>query len=339
MKRCSLLLFLLSVSLLLQGGRAQEESFDEILESIRTDSYNNDLFLKFDHRKFQKMQEFELGSNREETHIQNFKQISVEFAIIEHSYKTCLDEIPDRLFSDIEVNNCVGKDLSYIRNDADFIQRKLFGKVESMIRPIFVAHCYEYSGLDEEALTSCDLLEKDVLNLLWAGMDYPGTVYRFIEKYCRQRGRIPYDHFNAILNSLEKLYSEQEELVIEMLSHRDFIIQQIQNDIDDKISVIQIKRKDGFHSTAPLMRKHKIEVVEKIMPKESHFDPESLPGPMLLDGSSHMHDAGTRYKAEQKADTLLHLNHHLAGPVVYIPDRKIRQVRKFNVVKEHMTYV
>lgn len=340
MKQHSVLLFLFFISLILQGNKAQEEAFDDILDSIKSDSYNNDTFKKFDHRKYHKMQAFELGSNREEVHTHNFKLISVEFTIIENSYKACLDEIPDRLFSDVEVNNCVGKDLSYIRNDADFITRKLFGKVEAKIRPIFVSHCYEYAGLNEEALSSCDLLERDVVNLLWSGMDYPGTIYRFIEKYCRQRGRIPYDHFNSIINSLEKLYVEQEQLIVEMISHRDFIMQQVQNEIDDKISVIQVKRKndDNFTSTAPLMRKHKIEIVEKIMPKEAHYDLSNLPAPMLLDGSNKLHDPDVE-TTEQKADKFLHMSHRLAGPVVYIPDRKAKQIRKFDVIKRHMTYV
>lgn len=323
MKQKQIFLFILLVLPFTMA--AEEIDFNDILDGIKSEGFLQTLFKHLNPLKFAEATDldFELGADKEEIHLHNFKRIADEFEVLRQAYQACIDNVSDRLFSDLEIDNCLGKDLSYIKNDADYLKKKLYASVEIKVKEVFINDCYEFAGTEQLALASCDLLERDVLDLLWGGMDYPATTHRFIEKYCRHNGKIPYDHFTKIINDLEVMYAEQEELIEEMLGHKDLIVNQIKKDVDDRISLIQLKRQNGLVSYAPLVHKHKIEVVEKIMPKEHNVDIESLPEPMLLDGSSHMHEKGFSH-GDLKSLELTQNEHLFNGPVVHIPDRKMK---------------
>lgn len=77
---------------------------------------------------------------------QKFYEISTNLKVYEDSYKDCIIAIPEIIYSQTTVNNCIGKDFLYVKQDLEFEKRKLMSRSEAKVRISMIENCYNQVG-------------------------------------------------------------------------------------------------------------------------------------------------------------------------------------------------
>jgi hypothetical protein len=176
---------------------------------------------------------FDLESNSEQEHLLNFKKITDDFKVIEEKYLDCLRKIPQEAWVLRELVICVGANFYKINEATDFEKKKLLSRAETRVRRVMTDECYSDAGLDLSQSRSCDLVEKDVLELLWDEMNYPALVKYHKEKYTFTYGKLRSDDFDKYMGFFAELYRRDNELIEEMINHSKITLLNIKKFIDD----------------------------------------------------------------------------------------------------------
>lgn len=176
---------------------------------------------------------FDLQSNSEQEHLLNFKKVSLDFKVFEDKKLGCLEKIPQEAWVLRELVICVGKNFSRIKNDMQYERRKLLARAESRVRRVMADKCYSEAGLDLAQSRACDLMEKDMLELLWDEMNYPALLKFHREKYIFTHGKLPADKFDKYMEFFTELHRRDSELLDEMTNHGEVALLNIKRYIDD----------------------------------------------------------------------------------------------------------
>jgi hypothetical protein len=176
---------------------------------------------------------FDLESNSEQQHLLNFKKVSEDFKKFENRKLECLRKIPQEAWVLRELVICVGKNFNTIRNDIKYEKRKLLARAESRVRRVMAEQCYSEAGLDLKQSRACDLMERDMLELLWDEMNYPALLKFHKEKYTFTHGKLSTEYFDKYMEFFTELHRRDTELLEEMTNHGEIILVNIKKFIDD----------------------------------------------------------------------------------------------------------
>ena len=176
---------------------------------------------------------FDLESNSEQQHLLNFKKVAEDFKIVEERFLECLRKIPQEAWVLRELVICVGRNFGKIESAMDYERKVLLARAESRVRRVMTDECYSDAGLDLSHSRSCDLMEKDILELLWDEMNYPALVKYHQEKYTFTYGQLKVDKFDKYLGFFAELYRRDSELLEEIANHGKIALLNIKKFIDD----------------------------------------------------------------------------------------------------------
>ena len=273
-----------------------------------------------------------IGGN-EAQHMRNFKKIAREIQEMENSYKDCLQEISPNDFSEVKVNECVGKDFQSLLDDLDYLDKKLIAKFEKRIRNLFIEQCYKPAGLNEVFSSACDLLEKDCLNILWEELNFVKLLTNNKDKYIFEYAKLDEKVFDIILDFLTPIHNEFWELTTEAWNHKDLTIVRIKKYIDERTqSIVELARHNA-DSPQPQIFKHTIEIEERVV-NPNLVNVNNLPRPTAVGSGDQMFREGenpdvTDFKDEygEQADHLAD-NYSGQGPTIIIPTEREKLRRK-----------
>ncbi len=105
-------------------------------------------------------------------HMENFKRIASDLKVYEDEYGDCIRNIEEIEFTNSTIEACVGKNLIKIIVDIKYETMKIISRADTKMREFFIDFCYIDAGEDEEFSASCDIMERDALDLLWYGLNF-----------------------------------------------------------------------------------------------------------------------------------------------------------------------
>lgn len=274
----------------------------------------------------------ELEAEAASEHIKNFKRISEDLMEIQEAYEQCIDDIHDNDFSELSVNECVGKDFIFVLNDIAYERKKIISRADSKIRKHMIEECYEVAGRDEIMSNGCDLMERDLLDLLWSELNFSGLVEYNKHKYLFEFGEVPVKTFDKLIEIFSKLEEELDELITEIYDHNDVTIIKLKKHIDERTRKVIEMARESYENPQPKLFKHVIQIEEKVSGQRP-IDVRDVPRPMLQDASSQMYALHNNPYVEQFNEETGHqfvdgAPDHLGvsndGPIIQIPDRKLK---------------
>lgn len=217
---------------------------------------------------------FESGSEQE--HLQNFNKISQDIKVFEEEYKECINNIHDQVFTEEEIEECVGKDFKKVILDIKYETLKILSRGDARAKEFFLEFCYKPAGTNEQFATACDVMEKDVLDLLWNAMDFVQICRLNEDKYLSVISAMPRHSFEEIMNNLTEFSAELFELLDEVDSHKEVLILRLKTLIDDRTKLIIEAAKENAENPQPKIIHHQINIVTEV--KDHNIDTANLPG-------------------------------------------------------------
>ena len=87
----------------------------------------------------------------------------------EKAYTDCINEIPFKKFTMKKIEECIGKESLYIRDDFDHLMKSINAKYEEKVRDIMFNKCFKYSVVDanNDRERACTLFQDDIIDLIW----------------------------------------------------------------------------------------------------------------------------------------------------------------------------
>lgn len=218
--------------------------------------------------------EFENNDEMERT--RNYKKVSEDLAVFEEEYSKCIKDIPDEEYTQEKVDECVGRNFIKVVLDIKYVTLKVMARLDTKVRKTFIKECYELAGTVEEFSEGCDVMERDVIDMLWNGLEFVELVEINKEKYLFEYGKIPNDTFRNLFGELEELSKEFFDLLNETDSHKEVIILRLKTLIDDRTKVIQEKEETGEDGLGHDGVHHTVEITETIQTDGEHEDRRKL---------------------------------------------------------------
>jgi hypothetical protein len=211
--------------------------------------------------------EFEQNDEIEKT--RNYKKISEDLAVYEEEYSKCVKDIPDEEYTQEKVDECVGRNFIKVVLDIKYVTLKVMARLDTKVRKTFIKECYELAGVVEEFSEGCDVLERDVIDMLWNGLEFVELVEINKEKYLFEYGKIPNDTFRNLFAELEVLSKEFFDLLDEIDSHKEIIILRLKTLIDDRTKVIREQEEAGEEIVGHAGVHHTVEITETLQTESS----------------------------------------------------------------------
>lgn len=193
-----------------------------------------------------------------------FKRISENLESMEQAYKDCLNSLSNSNFTEEAVDSCLGHDMIYVLNDIDYEKSQIIGRADSKIRAFLLEYCYKNVDNGTGA-NSCDLLERDILELLWNEFNFGTLIDYHKSKYLGDMAEVPDSIFNKVVPYLQNLYGELNELLDEIQDHSIIIRANIKRAIDIRTRVILEEAEENVNNPKPKIIKHTIEIEERII--------------------------------------------------------------------------
>lgn len=212
----------------------------------------------------------EFNSYDDVEHMRNFQAISGDLKAYETEYSDCLSEISDGEFSEARIDQCIGHNFIKVLVDIKYVTMKTMAQGDSRVRSIFVDRCYSEAFGHEEFLSGCDVMERDVLNMLWTGLNFVDILLINSDKYQYEYGRVPVSTFGLILEDLKRFGNEFFELIDEIDSHKEVTVLRLKNYIEDRINLIAEAEHEHLDSND-----HEVTVTHTLDIEEEHGLPES----------------------------------------------------------------
>ena len=164
-------------------------------------------------------------------HDKRYVEIRENIKKRQDEYDLCLNSISDNDFSDEKVDACVGVDYNFLKNDIDFEKSRILSIANFVVKDIFVLKCFLIAGIDLVVADGCDLLQKDVLTLLWSELNFEALVDFHRTKYLSQHAFLTEELFNNIMRELKPIQYELSSLLTEMYDYRTLTIQHFEESI------------------------------------------------------------------------------------------------------------
>lgn len=174
-------------------------------------------------------------------HDANYIKIADELRRYEDAYTACINNLSDNDFSDETVDNCVGINYNYVYDDADYEKSKILARADSAIRDFMIQHCYSVAGVDLVLANACDLIENDVINLLWNELKYQDLLDYHRNKYLFEHSYMNETIFDSLLSEFKIIQTESSSLLTELYDHRQLTITHLEDVISLRTSDIIAK--------------------------------------------------------------------------------------------------
>jgi len=208
--------------------------------------------------------EIEFENYDDMEHLRNYKKISGDMQLYEDEYSMCLKEIPDDNYTEESVDQCIGVNFIKVSLDLKYVILKVMAKADARVRSIFIKFCYTPAGVVEEISNVCDLMERDILDLLWNGFDFMSLVELNKNKYLQVYGVLPQEFYDNIMNSLTRLSTEYFELLDELDNHKEMTILRLKTLIDDRTKLMLEEAENHPSDIQPALVEHKIQITERL---------------------------------------------------------------------------
>ena len=256
------------------------------------------------------------------THNMYFKRIAENLNSMEEAYKECLDNLSDANFTEESVNSCVGNDMIYVLNDIDYERRQILGRSDAKIRAYMAEYCYKPAD-GVAGATSCDLMERDILTLLWEELNFGILVSYHRSKYTIDAAQVPEAVFDKVVSYLENLYTDLTELLDEIDDHSIITRANVKKAVDMRTRVIIEQAQENVRNPLPKIIKHTIEIEERISNPNS-LNVDHIPRPTTHDGSSTVFGLESNPDAERIREPIERLSDDdVEGPTITIPERRL----------------
>jgi hypothetical protein len=200
----------------------------------------------------------EFSKNNQEEKMQNYRRINYDLKVYEDEYTNCISEIPGEGFSQDEVDACTGRDMIKVALDIKYVTMRTMSKMDTRIKELFIDHCFQPHLHDEILTVGCDIMERDALNLMWAGLNFFLIIEANKQKYLYEYARLPFDLFQKLLNELIELGGEFFELINEIDNHKEVTILRLKTLVDDRLKL----RKEDDEATEPFVTSRLSHVIE-----------------------------------------------------------------------------
>ena len=212
--------------------------------------------------------------------LKNYRRVSEDARKFEEAYTKCLEDIPKNDYTEKRIKDCVGEDFSLVDNDISFERKKVLGSADRKIRNIMIEYCYKVAGLDTVISNGCDLIERDALDLLWAGLNFPSLLSYHSQKYLFEYGQVPSTVFTNVIYFFNEMYGPLDDLLAEIDNHKDLTMIQLKEFIENKTKAIvqlAIERQDD---PLPKITTQTIKITQAVTDPNS-FNLISLPRPIV----------------------------------------------------------
>lgn len=220
---------------------------------------------------------------------QSYMGIASELRAYQEAYIDCLERLSDLDFSQANIEKCVGKDSRFVSDDADYFKLRILARVDSIIQTQMVEGCFKVAGTDLVFSGACDLLQKDVLNLVWAELNYHALVDYHRNKYTFRSAMLPQETLDSLVAELEPLYKKQVDLLVETYDHKTLTLQRIRDYVADRFEFLRDQEaEDGPIQRKPLSAS-KVIKIDGLSNKLKSLDRFRAANPMVM------------YKAARKA--------------------------------------
>lgn len=170
---------------------------------------------------------------------QSYISIASDVKTYEATYIDCMSHLSDLDFLQTNIDTCVGKGYRFVNDDIEYFKRKILAKADSIIQTRMIEECFKVAGTDLVMSTGCDLLQKDVLKLLWSELNYYILIDYHRNKYIFQNSNLPTDMLDQLTREFKVLYLNQDELLTELYNHKMLAIQRIADYIADRKNEMQ----------------------------------------------------------------------------------------------------
>lgn len=300
-----------------------QEFMDLVEEARKMDEHMHELFahIRLNAKGSVKTDDYVVGDK--EAHAKRFRKISDDLKRIEDGYIECLNYLTDKNFSEDTIDACVGKDLIKINNDIAYFKNKLYAKIDGHIRADFIELCYDIAE-DEIMLQSCDLFEKDMLDVLWAELNIFKVADINRQRYLINVGTLPEEMFENLLARFKPLYEEFGDLLQEIRDHQLSIIESVKTNIDDRSKIILIKANEsGGYTPLPKFISHTVEITQTLS-QDPIPNVHRLPA-ILMDGSTKLYADQFDSNGRRQVYTPDNFEYLAEGPSVVIPIRKLEK--------------
>lgn len=256
------------------------------------------------------------------THNAFFKRVSENLNSMEEAYKECLDNLSNANFTEQSVSSCVGNDMIYVLNDIDYERRQILGRSDAKIRAYMAKYCYGMAT-DVHGATSCDLMERDILTLLWEELNFGILVSYHRSKYTNDSAQVPEAVFDKVVTYLQNLYTDLTELLDEIDDHSIITRANIKKAVDMRTRVIIEQAQENVRNPLPKIIKHTIEIEERISNPNS-LNVGNIPRPTTHDGSSSVFGLESNPDVDAIRGPVERLNDDdVEGPTITIPERRL----------------
>lgn len=120
-----------------------------------------------------------------------------------------------------KIEECIGKESLYIRDDFDHLMKSINAKYEEKVRDIMFNKCFKYSVVDanNDRERACTLFQDDIIDLIWQQYDFASLIRSNKKKYVFIYAHIQDTVFKDIVKELENLKTSYLELVEECYNH------------------------------------------------------------------------------------------------------------------------
>ena len=198
----------------------------------------------------------------EEEKMQNYRRVNYDLKVYEDEYTNCITEIPADGFSQDAVDACTGRDMIKVALDIKYVTMRTMSKMDSRIKELFVHNCFQPHLHDEITAVGCDIMERDALNLMWAGLNFFLIIEANKQKYLFDYAKLPYDLFQSLLDELKLIGAEFFELINEIDNHKEVTILRLKTLVEDRFSLKKEDDEAGEEFVTPKRISHVIEVDE-----------------------------------------------------------------------------
>ena len=220
------------------------------------------------------MIEFEKGT--EEEHMRNFNKISRDLKNFEDEYKECITNIHDQVFTEEEIEECVGTDFNKVILDIKYETLKIVSRGDARVKEFFLEHCYKPAGTNEQFATACDIMERDMQDMLWNCMDFIQICRLNEDKYLSVVSAMPRHNFEQLMGELGEFSTEFFELLDEVDSHKEVTVLRLKQLVDDRTKLIIEEAQANSENPLPKIIKHDIQITTEV--NDPNIKTDHLPG-------------------------------------------------------------
>lgn len=229
--------------------------------------------------------------------MRNFQKISRDLKAFEEEYKECINNIHDQVFTQEEIEECVGVNFKKVILDIKYETLKIISRGDSRVKEFYLEHCYKVAGTNEQFANACDEMEKDVLDLLWNAMDFVQICRINEDKYLSVISAMPRETFETLMNELTEFSTEFFELMDEVDSHKEVTILRLKTLIDDRTKLIIEAARESADNPQPKIVTHNIHI-------ETQISDPNMPAPDDLPGDPFESELETQTDDMQEMDDL-----------------------------------